>query len=177
MKEYALEAGETVESFFISISDFDRIYNGDKELVLFLWRAFRTDQTAMNPLYPDFERREIRDGKFRNPDVTIQKINNIKHIIPHAYRKRPEDLWKVKGTSLFDRNNTFEGKEWAYLEIPARIKIPNGLLIIKDDYNERFKATHYSIVPNRVMSLSTFKNLLDLLYKNIQDMKEIRANG
>ncbi|WP_164887286.1 hypothetical protein [Hahella sp. KA22] len=69
------------------------------------------------------------------------------------------------------------GKNWAYLEIPAGTDIPEGILIVRDDYNERFEATHYSIVPNRAMSVSTFKNLLDELYTNIQKKKRKMSNG
>ncbi|AZZ92539.1 hypothetical protein EUZ85_18155 [Hahella sp. KA22] len=78
MEEHLLRDSKTTESFFIEIGDFDRIYKSDKELVLFLWRAFRTDEHATNPLYPDFEKRELRDGKFRRADVTIKQLNGEK---------------------------------------------------------------------------------------------------
>ena len=60
-------------------------------------------------------------------------------------------MWKAQGTSLFNKPDTFVGKNWEYIEIPKGTEIPAGILIIEDDFNTRFGATHYSIVPDHAM--------------------------
>lgn len=167
MREILLENG-TVKRFFAKIDGLSRIYDGEKNLALFLWRASRTNEPCENPLYPDFVAREIRKGQFRPADVTIEKRNGLEYIIPKVAKKTPDSIWKAQGTSLFDRPNTFVGKNWEYVEIPEGTKIPDGLLIVKDNYNERFKAVHYSIVPNHAMSVKAFKLLIDTLLRNIE---------
>lgn len=173
--EESLLTKKTVESVFLDLGELTRVYNSDRELTVSLWRALRTDVKTGGPLYPDFYRREIRAGKFRQPDVTVREIGELECVIPKVYKKRPEDVWKAQGTSLFDQPDTFAGNSWQYFEIPAGTKIPEGLIIIKDDYNERFRATHHSIVPNRAMPLTEFRRLLDQLARNAIGMKEQRA--
>ena len=121
--------------------------------------------------------RELRKGQFRPADVTIEQRNGIDYIIPKISKKTSHGIWKAQGTSLFDRSNTFVGKNWEYIEIPEGTKIPVGLLIIKDDYNERFEATHYSIVPDHAMSLKAFKLLIDSLLKNIEIRRGQQKNA
>lgn len=176
MEEHKIIEG-TVKSFFAKIDGLSRIYDSEKDLALFLWRASRTDQPCENPLYPDFVPREIRKGKFRPADVTIEKRNGIDFIIPKVYKKGSDDIWKAQGTSLFDRPDTFVGKQWEYIEIPQGTEIPGGILIIKDDKNERFEATHYSIVPNKPMSVTTFKLLLNMLMANIEKRRGVLKNA
>lgn len=170
MKEYLLEEG-SVKSLFVKIDALGRIYDCEKELGLFLWRASRNDEPCENPLYPDFVRREIRKGKFRPADVTVRRKGGVDFIIPKVYKKSSDDIWKAQGTSLFDQSNTFKGKNWEFIEIPQGTEIPDGILIIKDDYNERFKATHYSIVPDHAMSVDIFKLLLNNLMANIESRR------
>ncbi|WP_444932320.1 Tse2 family ADP-ribosyltransferase toxin [Microbulbifer sp. SSSA002] len=50
-------------------------------------------------------------------------------------------------------------------------EIPGGILIIEDDYNDRFQATHYSIVPDHPMSIANFKVLIDQLLANIEKQR------
>ncbi|PUA27005.1 MAG: hypothetical protein B0W54_19420 [Cellvibrio sp. 79] len=177
MKEILLQTG-TVKKFFAKIDGLSRIYDGEKDLALFLWRASRTDEPCENPLHPDFVPREIRKGQFRPADVTIENRNGVEYIIPKVTKKSSDDIWKAQGTSLFDRSNTFKGKNWEYIEIPEGTSIPDGLLIIKDDYNDRMQATHYSIVPDHMMSIKAFKLLLDNLLINIETRRgQLRRNA
>ncbi|RYY73038.1 MAG: hypothetical protein EOO52_19395 [Gammaproteobacteria bacterium] len=176
MKEIPIEAG-TVKSFFAKIDGLSRIFDSEKDLGIFLWRASRTDEPCENPLYPDFVPRQLREGKFRPADVTVEKRNGIDYIIPKVYQKRPEDIWKAQGTSLFNKPNTFIGKNWEYIEIPQGTEIPAGVLIIKDDFNTRFEATHYSIVPDHAMSVENFKLLLKKLLINIEAQRGKLKNG
>jgi hypothetical protein len=156
----------TVEAVLIDLGQLERIYKSGRHPGFTLWRALRTDGEAEGPLHPDFYPRELRAGKFRLPDVTLEVVGGVEYVVPKVYRKTPDDLWKAQGTSLFDRSDTFVGDRWYYFELPPGTIIPTGLLIVKDDYNERFKATHYSIVPNWRMRVSDFKLLLDQLAQN-----------
>jgi hypothetical protein len=79
-----------------------------------------------------------------------------------------------QGTSLFDTPGTFGEKNWMYFEIPERTEIPKGLIITKDAYNPKYKATHYSISPNYTMPKNQFIKLLDILAENAQ--KQLRKN-
>lgn len=50
-----------------------------------------------------------------------------------------------------------------YYKIPRGTVLPPGLAIVKDKFNSRVCATHYTIAPAYDMPLSRFKALLDLL--------------
>lgn len=86
MKEVLIQTS-TVKKFFAKIDGLSRIYGGEKDLALFLWRASRTDEPCENPLHPDFVPREIRKGQFRPADVTIEKRNGVEYIIPKVTKK------------------------------------------------------------------------------------------
>ncbi|MGL6159976.1 hypothetical protein [Microbulbifer sp.] len=62
-------------------------------------------------------------------------------------------------------------KNFEYFEIPAGTEIPTGLIIIKGEYNQKYKATHYSICPNHRMRKDLFIRLLDRLAYNAQFQK------
>lgn len=167
MIEQKIEKG-SVKSFFVKIDGLSRIYDSENDLKLFLWRASRTDSPCENPLYPDFVARELRKGKFRPADVTVITKSGTDFVVPKAYKKLPDDIWKIQGTSLFNKPDVFPGKNWEYIEIPRGTKIPSGILIVKDDFNKEFNATHYSIVPDHMMSVKQFKLLLNELLTNIE---------
>ncbi len=83
MEEFLLTE-KTVESVFLDLGELTRVYNSDRELTVSLWRALRTDVKTGGPLYPDFYRREIRAGKFRQPDVTVREIGEVECVVPKA---------------------------------------------------------------------------------------------
>ena len=87
---------ETIESLLISRGDVDRICKG--EVALYLWRAFHNSAVTTNPLYPDFEAREIRAGVLRAPDVEIQSIGGVACVVSRlgdgtALFDKPDDVW------------------------------------------------------------------------------------
>lgn len=163
----------TVESFFISIGEFDRLMTSETDVHLALWRALRTDEESSNSLYPDFERREIRIGHFREPDLKLETMGSKSYATPYVSQKFAGDMWKAHGTSLFDRPNVFKGKKWEYFEIPEGTLIPKGLVIVRDDRNERFEATHYTISPSYRMPVENFLKLLDQLALNASQAREV----
>ena len=66
------------------------------------------------------------------------------------------------GVSLFDVLGA-PNKKWSYYRLPAGTPIPVGLVILKDNFNPKHNATHYTICPNWDMPLKNFLMLLDLL--------------
>lgn len=155
----------------------DRVYKYKTDENIALWRSLRTDVVVDSPLFPDFYKRETRPGKFRLPDVTIKKIGNIEYVFPKAYQDKPNDIWRVEGTSLFDVSHTMRGDKWVYFEIPAGTDIPKDLLVIMDDYNKEYKATHYTIAPAHLMTLDEFKKILRQFAMNAQKRKEALKHG
>jgi len=155
---------KTLESILITRGDLELIYNG--AVSLHLWRAVHKDSSSGNPLYPDFYPRMVR-GSLRRPDITVKEIGGIEYV----------EAELVKGTSLFDKSGTFGFKNFDYFEIPAGTEIPNGLIIIKGEFNQKYKATHYSICPNYRMRKDYFVNLLDRLAMNARIQKGRKGNG
>lgn len=156
---------ETIESLLISRGELDRIYVG--EVKLYLWRSLHKSVKSSNPLYPDFEPRQVRAGVLRAPDVEVKPLGGVEHVIAKL----------GQGTSLFDQPSVFGGDNWTYFEIPEGTVIPEGLIITKDAYNPKFKATHYSISPNHTMPKAQLIKLLDKLAENAQARKRKVGNG
>lgn len=150
---------DTIEKLLISRGELDRIYVG--ALKLYLWRSLHKTVKSANPLYPDFELREVRTGVLRAPDVEVKPIGGLDHVIARL----------GQGTSLFDKPSVFGEANWMYFEIPEGTEIPNGLIITKDGYNSKYKATHYSISPNYTMPKLQLIKLLDKLAENAQKQK------
>ncbi|HEY9043157.1 MAG TPA: hypothetical protein VIN66_13330 [Rheinheimera sp.] len=156
----------TIEKLLISRGELERIYVG--QLHLYLWRALHNSAKANNPLYPDFEEREVRAGVLRAPDVEVTKDKSGNELVVSQLGK---------GTSLFDKPGAFGAGNWTYFEIPEGTQIPSGLIITKDSYNRRFNATHYSISPNYTMPKSQFIALLDQLARNAEAQRRKLGNG
>lgn len=156
---------DTIENLLISRGELDRIYVG--ALKLYLWRSLHKKVKSANPLYPDFEPREVRAGVLRAPDVEVKPIGGVEHVISRL----------GQGTSLFDQCGAFGEKNWTYFEIPAGTSIPAGLIITKDSYNPKYKATHYSISPNYTMPKHRFIKLLDTLAENAQKQRRKVSNA
>ena len=186
MKKLVIENKKTVKDVFIDLNEFERLFDSNQAFDIILWRALRTDkENFQNPLYPDFKRREITIGQFRAPDVKVEKINGVDHIIPRIIKKNAQSMWRAEGTSLLDQPNVFKGKKWTYIKIPAETVIPDGILIIRDDIMTTLNddmgrpvpVTHYSIVPNTIMSVELFKTKLDTFAKNAKLMLQKVKNG
>ncbi len=113
-------------------------------------------QPAAELLYPDFEDRQLPNGKIRNAD--IDKFSDANG-----------DQWikAGKGTSLFDRANVFTKKGWLSFTIPNGTVIPDSLIIPFTGHNKMFSANHYQIeCKAKVMRMDAFKGALDNLARN-----------
>ena len=118
-----------------------------------LWRAKREKETGT--LFGLVEEDKIlSNGNLRPADITIEVRNNEKWVLC-----RPSP----RGISVFDKANIFRGSSWEYYKIPQGTKLPIGLAIVKDRFNSRMGATHYTIAPVSDMPLAQFKRLLDQL--------------
>lgn len=98
-------------------------------------------------------------GGPRPPDITIEDGENGEKWV----RVKPSP----RGASTFDKPNVFKGSGWEYYRIQAGTLLPVGLAIVRDHYNPRFQAVHYTIAPAYDMPLDAFKRLLQELAKGL----------
>jgi len=96
----------------------------------------------------------LSNGRARPADIQIIDRAGIKWV---SVSQRP------RGISTFDKPGVPPGKDWTYYRIPAGTTLPFGLAIVRDEFNSRFGATHYTISPAYDMPLSQFKLLLSRL--------------
>ncbi len=96
-------------------------------------------------------------GRLRPPDIDIVSKGGTKWV---SIARRP------RGISTFDKVGVPEGKDWSYYRISAGTVIPSGLAIVKDNFNVKLGATHYTIAPAHDMPLEEFKRLLNQLAAN-----------
>lgn len=141
---------EILKDILISVGDIDRYY---EESPVNLWRAKRTRDTGL--LFGLVENDKIlSNGQVRPADITIIVKNGVRWV---SCKLTP------RGISTFDMPNTFKGSSWEYYKIPRGTVLPAGLAIVRDKYNHRIGATHYTIAPAYDMPLTRFKTLLDQL--------------
>lgn len=141
---------EILKDILISVGEIDRYY---EESPANLWRAKRIRDTGS--LFGLIEKEKIlSNGQVRPADITIVVKNGIKWV---SCKPTP------RGISTFDKPNTFKGSSWEYYKIPRGTILPAGLAIVKDKFNHRIGATHYTIAPAYDMPLTSFKKLLDYL--------------
>lgn len=143
---------EILEDILISAGDIDRYY---ETLPVNLWRAKRVSDRVT--LFGLVEKDKIlSNGQPRPADITIFSKAGIDWV---SCRPNP------RGISTFDKTNVFKGSSWEYYKIPKGTILPSGLAVVKDRFNSRMGATHYTIAPAYDMPLVRFKNLLNQLAK------------
>lgn len=118
-----------------------------------LWRALNVKRNV-RPFDFTEEALILSNGRPRPADITIEVIQGKKWV---RVKNRP------RGLSTFDKPGLPSGKDWEYYKIPKGTQLPDGLAIVKDEYNTRFGATHYTLAPAFDMPLARFKRLLDQL--------------
>lgn len=141
---------DTLKIILIDAGKIDQYY---EETPVNLWRAQRISDTGS--IFSLVEKEIVRsNGNIRPTDITIEDQGGEKWV-----RCKPSP----RGISTFDKPDVFKGKSWGYYIIPAGTILPIGLAIVRDNYNARLGATHYSIAPASDMPLENFKALLDQL--------------
>ena len=133
------------DEFFIKKRELDELFDSKYALNVNLWRGKKKDQKGTSPLYPILKAFKLSNGKIRKPDI---------------------DTYSKGGVSLFDVLGV-PVHNWDYYRIPKGVRIPPGLVITKDAYNNNYNATHYSIRPHWDMPVSKFCMLLDELTKEL----------
>lgn len=139
------------DDFFISKRELGKLFDSKFPLDINLWRGQKPSEKGQNILYPLLKSFLLSNGQVREPDID-------------TYKKNGEVWIKANGggVSLFDVLGV-PNKKWSYYRLPAGTVIPVGLVILKDNYNSRHKATHYTICPHWDMPLKNFLILIDQL--------------
>jgi hypothetical protein len=140
-----------LKDILIQAGQVDAYYEGHVPLTL--WRALNRRKNS--GLFDFVEKPFVlSSGRPRPADIQIIDRAGTKWV---SVSQRP------RGISTFDQPGVPAGKDWSYYRIPAGTALPPGLAIVRDEYNSRFGATHYTIAPAYDMPLSQFKLLLNKL--------------
>jgi len=143
----------TLEEVLIETGEIDKFF-GDTAPVN-LWRARNLSKKELG-LFDLVEEEQVRNGNVRPADIKIE--GGIVRI-----KDRP------RGASTFDKPDIFKRGKWEYYKIPKGMKLPKGLVIVKDKYNKHLDATHYTIAPKSEMPIELFRILLNKLAAQIQE--------
>ncbi len=127
----------------------DRYYEG--QVPVHLWRGLNCKRDSA--LFDFVEEPYVmRNGRPRPADIRI---------VLHGSERWVSVSQRPRGVSTYDAPGIPEGKDWYYYRIPAGTVLPNGLVVVQDEYNTRFNATHYTIAPAFDMPLLQFKFFLN----------------
>lgn len=140
-----------LKDVLISKGQVDRIFEGS--VPINLWRAL--NKKSNTEIFNFIEEPTIlSNGRPRAADIKIEQRNGVKWV---SVKNRP------RGLSTFDKPGLPKGKDWEYYKIPKGTLLPEGIAIVKDEYNTVLGAHHYTIAPAYDMPLSQFKAKLDQL--------------
>ena len=142
---------QVLRDVLIAAGELDKYFEGVAPVTL--WRAKKRGQEDVFSLIE--EPMTSSGGIPRPADVTIDPGPDGTSWVRVQHRPR--------GISTFDKTNIFKGQHWEYYRIEKGTELPTGLAIVKDSFNPRFGAFHYTIAPARDMPLEQFKSLLRVL--------------
>jgi hypothetical protein len=138
---------KVLRDIYVEAGEVERYFEG--QVPVDLWRAKR--KGALSPFEFVEEGFVLSNGRPRPADITILERGGVKWV---TVDKRP------RGLSTFDKRGVPPGRGWEYYLIPQGTELPQGLAISRDEPNEVFGATHYTIAPAYDMPLVEFKSLL-----------------
>lgn len=130
-------------------------------------------------------------GAYLIPDITLANAAEIAPILHPTFaaggaEKRPPDINAnpttgmfepdTGGTSVFDRAGVLKRADGDFV-IPEGTEIPPGIKIKKDEFNNRLKATHYTIMPASPMFKEVLMGKLDNLTRNAIRRHYEKARG
>jgi len=145
----------TLKDILISKNQIEKYFDGVTPV--HLWRALNIK--GNNHPFEFIEQSIVlSNGRPRPADIKIEMVDGEKWV---RIKERP------RGLSTFDKPGLPSGRNWEYYKIPKGTMLPHGLAIVKDEYNTRFDATHYTLAPAFDMPLSRFKSLLNQLAQSI----------
>ncbi|MBQ1782473.1 MAG: hypothetical protein II007_02340 [Gammaproteobacteria bacterium] len=146
---------ELLKDILLEKGKIGRYYEG--HVPVHLWRGLNTRRgTNLFELVEDAFM--LSSGTPRPANISIDSSRAVPYV---KVRERP------RGISTFDKPGIPAGKGWDHYRIPAGTALPEGLAIVKDEYNPRYDAYHYTIAPAYDMPLAKFKMLLTLLAKRV----------
>jgi len=141
------------DEYFVEKRELGDLFDSKYDLNINLYRG-RNPNNDDPILYPILKSFLLSNGRVRDEDIK-------------TYTKNGE-LWvhcRTGGISLFDALG-YPVKSWDYFMLSIdHTKIPNGLVITKDDWHKKFKCFHYTIRPNWDMPVAKYCMLLDELAK------------
>ena len=152
-----------LKEVFIATGKLDRYFEG--AVPVNLWRAYNKKQASLgvqqnNSIFNFVEEETVlSNGRPRPADIAIEQRSDGARWV--SVKNRP------RGVSTFDKPGCPSGKDWDYFRIPEGTVLPVGLAIVRDEFNPRFDATHYTIAPAYDMPLEQFKGLLLQLVKHV----------
>ena len=132
------------DEYFIKKRELGELFDSKFPLTLHLWRGQKPEEGHCPVLYPLLKSYLLSNGRTREPDIDTYQKSDTTWIKANG-----------KGVSLFDVFGVPNIK-WNYYKIPAGTAIPAGLVIVKDKFNSKHKASHYSICPNWDMTLKNY---------------------
>jgi hypothetical protein len=138
-----------LKDVYVEAGNVDRYFEG--QVPVALWRGMRRGTQPFDFIEEAFV---LSNGRPRPADITIREVSGEKWVF---VEERP------RGLSTFDKSGVPPGRGWEYYLIPAGTELPAGLAITRDEFNNFYGATHYTIAPAFDMPLSQFKVLLRLL--------------
>jgi hypothetical protein len=144
-----------LKEILISKGQVDRYFEGLTPVQL--WRALNVRRNE-HPFQFIEEPFVLSNGRPRPADIAVETISGCKWV---RVAERP------RGISTFDKPGVPRGRGWEYYRIPAGTELPDGLAIVRDEFNTQFEATHYTIAPAFDMPLERFKLLLNQLAQKI----------
>lgn len=131
---------------------------------------------------------------YLKPDKDLADANSIAPILHPTFSelsgegalRRPPDIIAnpdtgmydpdTGGTSVFNRPRVLRRAEGDFF-IPSGTDIPPDLKVKKDSYNERLKATHYTIMPLKPMFKESLMGQLDNFVRNAIRRQYEKARG
>lgn len=144
-----------LREILVARGEVQRLFEGT--VPINLWRAL--NRTRPGGVF-DFvtEAFVLSNGRPRPADITTELRRGVPWVL---ITERP------RGVSTFDKPGVPRGRDWDYFRIPAGTVLPEGIVIVKDEFNSSFGATHYTIAPAHDMPLQQFRFLLEQLAKTV----------
>ena len=132
-------------------------------------------------------------GRYLKPDRELADSESIAPILHPTLAEsagkpfsRPPDIVANKqtgmfepdsgGTSVFDRAGVLRRADGDFF-IPAGTDIPPDLTVKKDSFNERLKATHFTIMPSEPLFKSVLPGQLDNFVRSAIRRQYEQARG
>jgi hypothetical protein len=141
---------KVLRDVLIEAGELNRYFDG--RVPVTVWRAKKKHDPVVFDLV---EEAMLTARGPRQADITIEAAASGEKWV----RVKPSP----RGASTFDKPNVFKGSGWEYYRLQAGTQLPLGIAIVRDNFNPRFQATHFTIAPAFDMPLSTFRGLLQQL--------------